>query len=237
MAGWAASSNHKMNSGVLRENDLLLGPLLSSSSGFDLMQNCDLPPPLKVFSGSDKTLISSMKRAFSMVGRERDHDEFDVYRGCGGENYEKLELLKALRLSQTRARDAERKAASLIKERDCVVNAFFHDSFQLFAYRQWVRLLECQILKAQEQQCKQQEKKLCCGCGRSNEVKDQLEEEEGSDDGSREYWINVALKSCLGFVALGLAFGCCYLLFDLPSHLLRACFGACMTVEHRYQKS
>ncbi|KAJ6733608.1 hypothetical protein OIU74_005394 [Salix koriyanagi] len=142
MAGWPASNNQKMNSRALRENDLLLGPLLSPSSGFDVMQNCDLPPPLKVFSG-----------------------------GCGGVNYEKLELLKALRLSQTRARDAERKAASLIKERDCVANALFHDSSQLFAYRQWVRLLEFQVLKAQEQQWKQQEKKLCCGCGRSNEVK------------------------------------------------------------------
>ncbi|KAG5241849.1 GTP cyclohydrolase II [Salix suchowensis] len=170
----ASIEQPKMNSRALRENDLLLVPLLSPSSGFDLMQNCDLPPPLKVFSGSDKSVISSMNRAFSMVGREHDHDDFDVYRGCGGVNYEKLELLKALRLSQTRARDAERKAASLIKERDC-----------LFAYRQWVRLLEFQVLKAQEQQWKQQEKKLCCGCGRSNEVKKQLEEEDGSDDGSR----------------------------------------------------
>ena len=211
MAGWPASNNQKMNSRALKENDLLLGPLLSPSSGFDLMQNCDLPPPLKVFSGSDKTVISSMNRAFSMIGREHDHDDFDVYRGCGGENYEKLEVLKALRLSQTRARDAERKAASLIKERDCVANALFHDSFQLFAYRQWVRLLEFQVLKAQEQ-WQQQEKKLCCGCGRSKEVKDQLEEEEGSDDGSREYWINVALKFFMGFVGFGLAFGCCYLL-------------------------
>ncbi|KAJ6908188.1 hypothetical protein NC651_018588 [Populus alba x Populus x berolinensis] len=205
MAGWPASNNQKMNSRALKENDLLLGPLLSPSSGFDLMQNCDLPPPLKVFPGSDKTVISSMNRAFSMIGREPDHDDFDVYRGCGGENYEKLEVLKALRLSQTRARDAERKAASLIKERDCVANALFHDSFQLFAYRQWVRLLEFQVLKAQEQ-WQQQEKKLCCGCGRSKEVKDQLEEEEGSDDGSREYWINVALTFFLGFVGFGLAF-------------------------------
>uniref|UniRef100_A0A6N2NE59 Uncharacterized protein n=1 Tax=Salix viminalis TaxID=40686 RepID=A0A6N2NE59_SALVM len=210
MAGWPASNNQKMNSRSLRETDLLLGPLLSPSSGFDLMQNCDLPPPLKVFSGSDKTVISSMNRAFSMVGREHDHDDFDVYRGCGGVNYEKLELLNALRLSQTRARDAERKAASLIKERDCVANALFHDSSQLFAYRQWVRLLEFQVLKAQEQQWKQQENKLCCGCGRSNEVKNQLEEEDGSDDGSREYWVNAASKSFLGFVALGLAFGCCF---------------------------
>ncbi|KAL3584180.1 hypothetical protein D5086_015241 [Populus alba] len=206
MAGWPASNNQKMNSRALKDNDLLLGPLLSPSSGFDLMQNCDLPPPLKVFSGPDKTVISSMNRAFSMIGREHDHDDFDVYRGCGGENYEKLEVLKALRLSQTRARDAERKAASLIKERDCVANALFHDSFQLFAYRQWVRLLEFQVLKAEEQ-WQQQEKKLCCGCGRSKEVKDQLEEEEGSDDGSREYWINVALTFFLGFVGFGLAFG------------------------------
>ncbi|KAJ6289114.1 hypothetical protein OIU76_025001 [Salix suchowensis] len=146
-----------------------------------------------------------MNRAFSMAGREHDHDDFDVYRGCGGVNYEKLELLKALRLSQTRARDAERKAASLIKERDCVANALFHDSSQLFAYRQWVRLLEFQVLKAQEQQWKQQEKKLCCGCGRSNEVKKPV---------GRRRWFRRWEQGR-----------------DLPAYLLRACFGACKIVE------
>ncbi|CAK7354620.1 unnamed protein product [Dovyalis caffra] len=210
MAGWPASNNQKMNSRALKENDTLLGPLLSPSSGIELMQNCDLPPPLKVFSGSDKTVMSSMNKAFSMMEREHDHCDFHVYRGRSRENYEKLELLKALRLSQTRAREAERKAASLIKERDSVANALFHESLQLFAYRQWVRLLEFQVLKAQAQS-QQQEKKLSCGCCTSKEVKDQLEE-QGSDNGRRGSWIDVALTICLGIVGLGLAFRSCYLL-------------------------
>lgn len=211
MAGWPATNNQKMDSRAMKENDTWLGPLLSPNSGTDLLQNCDLPPPLKVFSWSDRTVMSSMNRGFSTTRREHDRDDFDMCSGFGGENYEKLELLKALRLSQTRAREAERKAASLVKERDCVANALLHESFHLFVYRQWVRLLEFQVLKAQTQH-QQQEKKLCCGCGRSKEVKDQLEEEEGSDDGSREYWINVALTFFLGFVGFGLAFGCCYVL-------------------------
>jgi hypothetical protein len=152
-----------------------------------------------------------MNRGFSMTRREHDHDDFDVYSGSGGENYEKLELLKALRLSQTRAREAERKAASLVKERDCVAKALLHESFQLFVYRQWVRLLEFQVLKAQTER-QQQEKKLCCGCGRSKEAKDHSEEEEALCDGSRESWICVALTFCMGIVGLGLAFGCCYFL-------------------------
>uniref|UniRef100_A0A6N2KUU8 Uncharacterized protein n=1 Tax=Salix viminalis TaxID=40686 RepID=A0A6N2KUU8_SALVM len=212
MAGWPATNNQKMSSRAAKENDMWLGPLLSPNSGTDLLQNCDLPPPLKVFSWSDRTVISSMSRGFSMTGREHDRVDFDVYGGCGGENYEKLELLKALRLSQTRAREAERKAASLVKEKDCVATAFLRESFHLFVHRQWVRLLEFQVLQAQTQRV-QQEKKFCCKCGRSEEANDHSEEEEeGPCDGSRESWIGVALTFCMGIVGLGLAFGWCYFL-------------------------
>ncbi|KAG5245128.1 GTP cyclohydrolase II [Salix suchowensis] len=184
MAGWPATNNQKMSSRAVKENDMWLGPLLSPNSGTDLLQNCDLPPPLKVFSWSDRTVISSMK-----VGASQG--------------------IKAV---QTRAREAERKAASLVKEKDCVANAFLRESFHLFVHRQWVRLLEFQVLQAQTQRV-QQEKKFCCKCGRSEEANDHSEEEEeGPCDGSRESWIGVALTFCMGIVGLGLAFGWCYFL-------------------------
>ncbi|XVF15285.1 hypothetical protein REPUB_Repub09cG0137800 [Reevesia pubescens] len=100
--------------------------LISQKSGIDFVQNCDLPPPLKVFTGNE-----------------------------GGED-EKLKLLKALRLSQTRAREAERKAANLAEEKERISNAFMKDSLHLFGYRQWVRLLEIQVSKLQSQLVKQE---------------------------------------------------------------------------------
>ncbi|TXG60140.1 hypothetical protein EZV62_014713 [Acer yangbiense] len=162
MTNWESSNNQKLNSkGVKNENDLLMGHLLySQKSGMELMQNCDLPPPLKVFTGSDKRVISSMNRVFGQVGAEEDHDnwEFD------GESDGKLELLKALRLSQTRAREAEKRATNLTKERDCLSKAILDDSLRLLAYRQCVKLLEVQVSMLQWQRQELEEEHMCYDC-------------------------------------------------------------------------
>ncbi|KAI9165250.1 hypothetical protein LWI28_010460 [Acer negundo] len=198
MTKWASSNNQKLNSkGVKNENDLLMGHLLNSQkSGIELMQNCDLPPPLKVFTGSDKRVISSMNRVFGQVGAEEDHDnwEFD------GENDGKLELLKALRLSQTRAREAEKRATNLTKERDCLSKAFLDDSLRLLAYRQCVKLLEVQVSMLQWQRQELEEEPMCCDC-----------DDDDIDNGVELSWF-VALALCLGIAGVGFAFGCRYLL-------------------------
>ncbi|KAK3211238.1 hypothetical protein Dsin_015944 [Dipteronia sinensis] len=197
MTKWASSNNQKLNSkGVKNENDLLMGHLLNSQkSGMELMQNCDLPPPLKVFTGSDKRVISSMNRGFGPVRAEEDHDnwEFD------GENDGKLELLKALRFSQTRAREAEKRAANLTKERDCLSKAFFDDSLRLLAYRQCVKLLEVQVSMLQWQRQELEGEHMCCDC------------DDDIDNGVELSWF-VALALCLGIAGVGFAFGCRYLL-------------------------
>ncbi|RYQ83234.1 uncharacterized protein LOC107621793 [Arachis ipaensis] len=122
-------------------------------AGIDLMQNCDLPPPSKVFVGPDETIVFPMNRACDAVGKEgeeeqRDGRHYGTYGGenGGGDDRDKIELLKALRASQTRAREAEKKAAVLRKERDGLSVALVEEAMQLFAYRQQVRLLELQVL-------------------------------------------------------------------------------------------
>ncbi|KAJ9129298.1 hypothetical protein P3X46_033895 [Hevea brasiliensis] len=204
----AGSNFQILKSRAFDENDMLMGALLSQKSGTDLMQNCDLPPPLKVFSGSDKTVISPTNRFSGIMGREEDNNGFDIY---GSEN-EKLELFKALRLSQTRAREAERKAASLIKERDCISNALLRESMQLFAYRQWVKLLEVQVFKLQSER-QRQEKKWQCSCGRSERVKELFNEGTDCEDGGGSSGVSwmVAMAFCLGIAGVGLAFGFRYL--------------------------
>ncbi|XP_044497221.1 uncharacterized protein LOC123219344 [Mangifera indica] len=189
MAKWLSisSNNH---------NDMVTAHLPSQKSGTEFMQNCDLPPPTKVFSGSDKMVISSMNRICGMVDREEeDRYDFEACRSCESE---KLEILKALRLSQTRAREAEKKAASFAEERDTLYSIFLQDSLRIFAYRQWVRLLEVQASKLQ----KTERHSLCC-CGAK----------EGDDDGKDGAGVSLfmALAFCLGIVGVGFAIGCKYL--------------------------
>lgn len=163
----------------------------SPGGGLHLLQNCDLPPPLKVFPGSDKAVLSSMNRIWTIMGQEdQNQDHLQICTGDHSENNEKLELFKALRLSQTRAREAERKAARLIKEREAISNALLKESSHLFAYRQLVRLLELQVSKLHRQQ------------------------QHGSGDGEgagNVTWL-MALALCLGIAGVGFAFSCRYFL-------------------------
>lgn len=177
-------------------------PNPNSKSGLDLMQNCDLPPPSKVFTGPDKSVLSSMNRILNDIAVNNDEEEEegdnDKINGIGNE---KLELLKALRLSQTRAREAEKKASGLAKERDLIRNALVEDSLKLFAYRQWMKLLEIEMVRVERQK-----------------KKDEGVWEEGDCEGvgGTMGWI-VGLALCLGVV--GFAFGCRFTnFFDLLSN-------------------
>ncbi|XP_050207279.1 uncharacterized protein LOC126656717 [Mercurialis annua] len=176
------------------EDEVLMGALLYRKSSMDLLQNCDLPPPLKVFSGPDKTVISSMNRVFSTMGSKEDENinDFDAYGSYG-------EVLKALRLSQTRAREAEKKAVSLAEEKGCLSNALLRESMNVFAYRQWVRLLDVQVMKLQSE-LKYREKKRCC-CNRARPREDVKESSKEADNGGGGSggvsWI-LALVFCLG---------------------------------------
>ncbi|KAG2711973.1 hypothetical protein I3760_04G103500 [Carya illinoinensis] len=212
MAGWALR-NQKLNCKAVDGNEMLKGLDVSQKpAGMDLMQNCDLPPPMKVFKGSDNTVISSMNRVFSMTVKEDDNEEFSVYRNVGGS--EKVELLKALRLSQTRAREAEKKTAALVKERDCLANALVEEGTRLFAYRQWVRVLELRVSKLQSQcQCLHQHKHqqgCVCGCGGEKGAEGLFKEGKGNEDGGGVTWF-MALAFCLGFFGVGFAFGYTFL--------------------------
>lgn len=122
-------------------------------AGFDLMQNCDLPPPSKVFMGPDKTVIYSMNRVCNISGKEdqQDSKHYSPYRlendyDDDDDEKDKMELLKALQASQTRAREAEKKVSVLNKERDGLSIALLEEAMHLFGYRQQVRLLELQVL-------------------------------------------------------------------------------------------
>lgn len=185
MAGWSTGISQKPKPG----------------GGLNLLQNCDLPPPLKVFPGTaDKAVMSSMNKIWTIISQD-DHnqDHLSIHTANKSEKDDKLELLKAVRLSQTRAREAERKAAKLIKEREAIFNALLKDSSHLFAYRQLVRLLELQLSKLHRQQL-------------NGEVQG-----EGEGDGAASVSWVMALAFCLGVAGVGVAFGYRYF-FSFADH-------------------
>ncbi|XP_038904267.1 uncharacterized protein LOC120090620 [Benincasa hispida] len=99
---------------------------------------------------------------------------------------EKLELLKALRLSQTRAREAERKAAKLMEEKDCISRAFEDEARLMFCYRQSVKLLDLRVSKLQKEE--------------EEEEEEEERDNNGGSEGMKWVW---ALAICLSVVGVG----------------------------------
>ncbi|XP_043712835.1 uncharacterized protein LOC122661494 [Telopea speciosissima] len=187
---------------VAEEKDMVMGLVLSQGRSYlDLMQNCDLPPPVKVFAGTERPTPTTTK-----ISKKDEDDVFPI--GPGSLQYdEKLDLLKALQLSQTRAREAEKKATLVIKERDRLSNALLEESLRLFAHRQWVRLLELEILLLRSQKQKFEQKQLSHGRYQPDKRK-KIQSKKEDDTGGGWASLFMALALCLGFAGLGVLFGC-----------------------------
>lgn len=176
------------------QNDIMMGVMMSQNPGnhrIDLMQNCDLPTPTKVFSGSsvDKTVINCFTDKEKALTLKNNHGNIDDQEG-------KMGLLEALRLSQTRAREAQAKCEAVVKERNSLALALMEDSMRVFAYRQLVRLLEFQVSTLQKKQ-------VPYDCGQ-REGEQEEEEEDGSGNGGLT-WI-IAVAFVLGIAGFGFAF-------------------------------
>lgn len=108
----------------------------------------------------------------------------------GDDRDAKLGLLRALRLWQTRAREADAKCDAMDKERELLVLALMEDSMQLFAYRDMVRLLEFQVSKLQKKQ------QVCWDCV-------QTEKGEGAEEADGGLTWIMALAFCFGISGFG----------------------------------
>ncbi|XP_077227560.1 uncharacterized protein LOC143860676 [Tasmannia lanceolata] len=58
----------------------------------------------------------------------------------------RAQLLEALCHSQTRAREAEKAAQQAYTEKEHIIKLFFRQASQLFAYKQWIQLLQLETL-------------------------------------------------------------------------------------------
>ncbi|PIA52011.1 hypothetical protein AQUCO_01000117v1 [Aquilegia coerulea] len=175
----------------------------------NLMQNCDLPPPVKIFTGVDKNVLNSIrpKHIISNISREGENRELPA--GKNTDESDKLELMKALQLSQSRARTAEKKASFLTAERDRLSSLLLSDSLRLFAHRQWVKLLQFEVSQLQSQKQKKAQD-LCSSCSNRHEInKGSSEADNGENVGSLGWCMTLAL--CLGIASVGVAVGYRYL--------------------------
>lgn len=75
-------------------------------------------------------------------------DTFDS-RHTSGSDQSKAQLLEALRHSQTRAREAEKAAQQAYTEKEHIIKLFFKQATHLFAYKQWLQVLQLESLLLQ----------------------------------------------------------------------------------------
>uniref|UniRef100_A0A0A9FJG1 Uncharacterized protein n=1 Tax=Arundo donax TaxID=35708 RepID=A0A0A9FJG1_ARUDO len=150
----------------------------------DLLQNCDLPPPAKLFGP-----VPTVQRLENAAGTDQKGDT-----GGGGND----SLLRALRLSQSRAREAEEKLAAAGASNGELAALLVRDSVALSAHRRWVMMLEA-------------ENSLLRGAAASSGAEPDPDGEEaaarggGGGGGVATWW--VALAFCVGIAGVGLALG------------------------------
>ncbi|EES15486.1 uncharacterized protein LOC8067049 [Sorghum bicolor] len=130
----------------------------------DLLQNCDLPPPAKLFGP-----VPTLQRLETAAAKDDG-------------------LLRALRLSQSRAREAEDKLAAAGATNVDLAALLVRDSVALSAHRRWVMMLEA-------------ENSLLRGRGEGADPEPQPDPDHGAG-GVAVWW--VALAVCVG---VGLALG------------------------------
>lgn len=117
-----SSLNHKTESGFSNADGYTTGISTSDYS----------------FQDSNKHSSSSQSTDFSSSNKSCQ---------MNSENSSSMsELLKALCHSQTRAREAEKAAQQAFSEKEHIVSLFFRQASQLFAYKQWLHMLQLENL-------------------------------------------------------------------------------------------
>ncbi|KAF7830732.1 uncharacterized protein G2W53_013065 [Senna tora] len=91
---------------------------------------------------------SLSNHALHMFSSNQSKDSSSTSKGnqINSEFNSKAELLEALCHSQTRAREAEKAAQQAYNEKEHILSLFFRQASQLFAYKQWLQLLQLENL-------------------------------------------------------------------------------------------
>ncbi|XP_062190964.1 uncharacterized protein LOC133894810 [Phragmites australis] len=149
----------------------------------DLLQNCDLPPPAKLFGP-----VPTLQRLENAAGTDRKADG-----GGGGGGGNNDSLLRALRLSQSRAREAEEKLVAAGASNGELAALLVRDSVALSAHRRWVMMLEA-------------ENSLLRGAVPRGAGPGSDDDEAAARRGGLAAWW-VALAVCVSITGVGLALG------------------------------
>ncbi|KAK9292053.1 hypothetical protein L1049_020007 [Liquidambar formosana] len=89
--------------------------------------------------GSDR--LFSVNNSNSITDKDQSETRYIPDNGPS-----KAQLLEALCHSQTRAREAEKAAQQAYTEKEHIIKLFFKQASQLFAYKQWLQLLQLENL-------------------------------------------------------------------------------------------
>lgn len=115
----------------------------------DFMENCDLPQPQSQNTSFTCFGLSKPASIHGIAVRPLSSTTTTTTVAVdeGGEmDPSKRKLLEALCHSQTRAREAEKAAKQAYEEKQHVVKLIFKQASQLFAYKQWLYLLQLENL-------------------------------------------------------------------------------------------
>ncbi|XP_026440796.1 uncharacterized protein LOC113339781 isoform X1 [Papaver somniferum] len=205
---------------------------LVAQKSLEHIENCDLPPAQN--RNARKCSFSADKFCMDELFTPRPYQVAHAGLSCGvsGENtnkpfstidnyvinheteQSKEQLMEALRHSQTRAREAEKARKKASSEKDPIIELIFKQASDLFAYNQWIQLLQLESTISNKSQVDQSTSRtpspvvLPFNCQKGRNRKHKATEEE---DKQMIYDIitknAVAFAVGLGLVSAGLLLG------------------------------
>ncbi|KAL9245426.1 hypothetical protein vseg_019084 [Gypsophila vaccaria] len=127
-----------------KHDEIVTGSPASSDAPSEAISSLSSDGSLRRHSSSIRDLSQNEKLATEPFRSSKD----DIpEKGCIPVNDPgQANLLEALRHSQTRAREAEKAAKQAYTEKDHILKLFFKQASQLFAYKQWFKLLQLENL-------------------------------------------------------------------------------------------
>ncbi|PIA34720.1 hypothetical protein AQUCO_03700177v1 [Aquilegia coerulea] len=100
----------------------------------------------KQWGFSEKDLSYGFGKSFSTNSHNTDGKDPTDDRYASESEPSKAQLMEALRHSQTRAREAEDAAQKAYDEKEHIIKLFFKQASHLFAYKQWLQILQLETI-------------------------------------------------------------------------------------------
>ncbi|WOK91365.1 hypothetical protein Cni_G00056 [Canna indica] len=140
------SSHDKFNASGKFQSSLSRNAKITNANRFSHNSSTSWSSDKNFTSGEMGHMLRDSEKLYSHTQEYKKKEQPKDHKQTSANDLSRAELLEALRRSQTRARKAEMAAQKAYDEKEHIVKLLFRQASHLFAYKQWLQMLQLQNL-------------------------------------------------------------------------------------------